>query len=93
MFDIAEAHYDKSQQEKKFKKEIIIHGKPTFLITDNRTNRKFELPIENCTIRAHDLSMIRDRFGKVTRPYDPGYHNTASCYSKISYIDSRKGLL
>jgi hypothetical protein len=73
MFDIAEAHYKQQNSKQKFEKEVIVLGKPTFSVTDNRTKRQFELPIENCTVSAVDLSMIRDRFGKVTRPYDPGF--------------------
>ncbi|MEW4489365.1 citrate synthase [Thalassoglobus sp. JC818] len=63
-------------------------------ITDNRTGKTYELPVENDTIRALDLRQIKvndDDFGLMT--YDPGYTNTASCKSSITYIDGDKGIL
>ncbi|HUN24382.1 MAG TPA: citrate synthase [Anaerolineales bacterium] len=63
-------------------------------ITDNRTGKTYELPIENETIRAADLRKIKvnaDDFGLMA--YDPGYMNTASCKSTITYIDGDKGIL
>ena len=53
-------------------------AKDTLTITDNRTGKTYELPIENDTIRAADLRQIKvnpDDFGMMT--YDPGYMNTA----------------
>jgi citrate synthase len=66
----------------------------TLTITDNRTGKQFELPIEHDTIRAMDLRKIKvkdDDFGMMT--YDPAFMNTASCISKITYIDGDKGIL
>ena len=63
-------------------------------ITDNRTGKQYDLPIEDGTIRAVDLRQIQtgpDDFGLMS--YDPGYVNTASCRSAISYIDGDKGIL
>ena len=63
-------------------------------ITDNRTGKEYELPIENGTIRAMDLRQIKvsdDDFGLMT--YDPAFMNTASCKSKITFIDGDKGIL
>ncbi|NTU92711.1 MAG: citrate synthase [Chlorobiaceae bacterium] len=63
-------------------------------ITDNRTGRNYELPIEDGTIRSMDLRQIKasdDDFGLLG--YDPGYLNTASCKSSITYIDGDKGIL
>src|SRR4051812_35846645 len=57
-------------------------------ITDNRTGKSYELPIENETIRATDLRQMKEKaddFGLM--PYDPAYMNTASCKSTITYID------
>ncbi|MCP5110407.1 MAG: citrate synthase, partial [bacterium] len=68
--------------------------KDTLTITDNRTGKSYELPIENDTIRAMDLRQIKvnnDDFGMMT--YDPGYVNTASCKSTVTYIDGAKGIL
>lgn len=64
----------------------------TLTITDNRTGKSYELPITDATIRAMDLRQIKvtdDEFGMMT--YDPGYVNTASTKSTITYIDGDKG--
>jgi citrate synthase len=66
----------------------------TLTITDNRTGKSYELPIKNGTIRALDLRQIKldaDDFGMMT--YDPAFTNTASCISKITFIDGDRGIL
>jgi citrate synthase len=63
-------------------------------ITDNRTGKQYELNIENGTIKAMDLRQIKtsdDDFGLMT--YDPAFMNTASCKSRITFIDGDKGIL
>ena len=63
-------------------------------ITDNRTGKQYELPIEDGTIKAMDLRQIKvsdDDFGLMT--YDPAFMNTASCKSRITFIDGDKGIL
>lgn len=68
--------------------------KNTLAITDNRTGKSYEIPIEHDTIRALDLRRIKvseDDFGLMT--YDPAFMNTASCHSRITYIDGDKGIL
>jgi len=66
----------------------------TLTITDNRTGKQYEVPIEQGAIRAMDLRQIRasaDDFGLMT--YDPAFQNTAACRSRITYIDGDKGIL
>jgi len=66
----------------------------TLTITDNRTGKQYEIPIEDDTIRAMDLRQIKvadDDFGLMT--YDPAFMNTASCKSRITFIDGDKGIL
>jgi citrate synthase len=66
----------------------------TLSITDNRTGKQYEIPIENGTIRAMELRRIKasgDDFGLMT--YDPAFTNTASCKSRITFIDGDKGIL
>lgn len=66
----------------------------TLTITDNRTGKTYEIPVEHDTIRALDLRQIKvkpDDFGMMT--YDPGYTNTASCKSRVTYIDGDRGIL
>lgn len=63
-------------------------------ITDNRTGKQYQLPIEDGAIRAMDLRQIKvadDDFGLMT--YDPAFMNTASCKSRITFIDGDKGIL
>jgi citrate synthase len=51
-------------------------------------------PTESSSIRATDLRQIKiseDDFGVMT--YDPAFMNTASCQSKITFIDGEKGIL
>jgi citrate synthase len=67
---------------------------PTLTITDNRTGRSYEVQITDETIRAADLAKIRtddDSPGLAT--YDPGFVNTASCRSGVTFIDGDKGIL
>src|SRR5499426_620779 len=66
----------------------------TLSIVDNRTGKKYELPIHDGTVRAMDLRQIKtgpEDFGLMT--YDPAFMNTASCRSAITYIDGDKGIL
>jgi citrate synthase len=66
----------------------------TLTITDNRTGKQYEVPIQDGTIRATDLRQIKvtpDEFGLMT--YDPAFMNTANCKSRITYIDGDKGVL
>jgi citrate synthase len=66
----------------------------TLTITDNRTGKQYEIPIQDGTIRAMDLRQIKvvpDEFGMMT--YDPAFMNTAACRSRITYIDGDKGVL
>jgi citrate synthase len=68
--------------------------KDAITITDHRTGREYEIPIEHDTINAMDLRQIKvkdDDFGMMA--YDPGFKNTASCKSRITYIDGDKGIL
>jgi len=67
---------------------------PTLKLTDSRTNNSFDIPIRHSTVRAMDLRQIKEdpeEFGMMS--YDPGFTNTASCTSRITYIDGDKGIL
>jgi citrate synthase len=66
----------------------------TLSILDNRTGKKYDVPIQDGTIRAMDLRQIKatpDDFGLMT--YDPAFMNTANCRSAITYIDGERGIL
>jgi citrate synthase len=67
----------------------------TLTVTDNRTGKRYEIPIEDGNvIRATHLREIKvspGDFGLMS--YDPAFANTASCKSKVSFIDGDKGIL
>jgi citrate synthase len=69
-------------------------GSDTLTITDNRTGKTYEVPVQDGTIRATELRKIKvdeDDFGLMT--YDPAFMNTASCRSSITFIDGDRGIL
>src|SRR5215475_9863743 len=69
-------------------------SRDTISITDNRTGKSYEIPVTHGTIRAMDLRQIKvdaNDFGLMS--YDPAFNNTASCISRVSYIDGDKGIL
>jgi len=73
----------------------------TLTIIDNRTEKEYELPIMYGTypeygaaIPAKDIRKIKATdtdFGMLC--YDPGFTNTASCKSSVTFIDGEKGIL
>ncbi|MDO9379545.1 MAG: citrate synthase [Nocardioidaceae bacterium] len=66
----------------------------TLTVTDNRTGESYELPITDGAIRGSDLAKVGktdDQPGVAL--YDPGFTNTASCRSSVTYIDGEKGIL
>jgi citrate synthase len=56
-------------------------------------DQKIELPILEGSEgeKAVDISQLRSKTGFIT--YDPGYGNTGSCKSAITFIDGEKGIL
>ena len=70
-------------------------AKNSLSITDNRTGKQYEIPIEDGgVVRANYLRNIKaaaDDFGLMS--YDPAFTNTASCRSKITFIDGEQGIL
>src|SRR6266568_4673279 len=76
------------------KPEGSVTSRETLTITDNRTGKSYEVPITHGTIRAADLRQIKvdpKEFGMMS--YDPAFNNTASCISKITFIDGDAGIL
>jgi citrate synthase len=66
----------------------------TLTVTDNRTGKSYQIPIRDGAINALDLRQIKiseEDFGLTS--YDPGFMNTASCQSRITYIDGDQGIL
>jgi citrate synthase len=79
----------------------VDHQTLTFMIVtesltvrDNRTGTEYDVPIVDGTIRAADIGKIKaadDAPGLAV--YDPGFVNTASCRSAVTFIDGDKGIL
>jgi citrate synthase len=72
----------------------VATSNESLTITDNRTGKQYEVPIEGGAIRATELRKIKthdDDFGLLS--YDPAYMATASCRSAITFIDGDKGIL
>src|SRR5438309_1667663 len=66
----------------------------TLTITDNRTGRRYEIPIQNGAISANDLQKITSNgSGSGLLSYDPAFLNTASCRSAITFIDGERSIL
>ena len=66
----------------------------TLTVTDSRTGRSYEIPIENGAVRAVDLRQIKvdeEDFGLMS--YDPAFLNTASAKSAVTFIDGDRGIL
>lgn len=65
-------------------------GKTATLVVDGKT---YEIPIVEATegSNAIDISRLRKATGLIT--LDPGYGNTGSCISNITYMNGEKGIL
>ncbi|MGC4937955.1 citrate synthase [Kribbella sp. DT2] len=63
-------------------------------VRDNRTGKDYDLAITDGTIRAGDLKQISATDGDGgLATYDPGFVNTASTRSSVTFIDGDKGIL
>ena len=72
----------------------VATASDSLTITDNRTGKSYEVPIEDGTVRAtalRDIKVNESDFGVMT--YDPAFMNTASCRSSITYLDGEAGVL
>ena len=75
----------------KKEKEKIMEKKYTLF--DNESGNSFELPIIRGTT-GPDVIDIRNLYKETGLfTYDPGFTSTASCESKITYIDGEQGVL
>jgi citrate synthase len=66
----------------------------TLTITDNRTGRTYEVPVQQGAIHStafEQMHLEPGDHGVVC--YDPAFMNTASCRSGITYIDGDAGIL
>ncbi len=69
----------------------------TLSVTDNRTGKTYEVPIEHGSIPATAFNAMKldpdDPGDHGLMSYDPAFLNTASCKSTITYIDGDQGIL
>ena len=83
------------------RKKPELHGKDSLSIVDNRTGKEYEVPITygtyptyaafiNC-LELRKIKASEDDFGLLA--YDPGYTNTASCKSSVTFVDGERGVL
>ncbi len=74
-------------------KESTGEASETFTLTDNRTGRSFQLPVQTGTDGPPvvDIRKLYAEAGIFT--YDPGFTSTGSCESKITFIDGDRGVL
>ena len=69
-------------------------GDQSLTVRDNRTGKEYQIPISDGTIKAADLGQIKDgEDSPGLATYDPGFVNTASCKSSVTFIDGEKGIL
>jgi citrate synthase len=68
-------------------------GEHTVTVTDNKTGQQIELPVREATQGpdAVDIGRFFRELGYFT--YDPGFLSTASCHSKLTYLDGEQGML
>jgi citrate synthase len=72
----------------------VATASDSLTITDNRTGKTYEVPLEDGTVRAtalRDIKVNEEDFGVMA--YDPAFMNTASCRSAITYLDGEAGVL
>ena len=60
-------------------------------LKDDHNEFKFPVVVGTENEKGIDISNLRSETGYVT--LDPGYGNTGSCESRITYIDGEKGIL
>ena len=62
-------------------------------LVDEKTGKKYKIPVMHGT-EGPDVLDIRNLYSQTGMfTYDPGYVSTASCKSKITFIDVDKGIL
>ena len=65
----------------------------TFQLTDSTSGKEIDLEVRDGTLgpRVFDIRSVYGEQGVFT--YDPGFASTASCESKITFIDGASGIL
>ncbi|MGP8158806.1 MAG: citrate synthase [Thermoplasmata archaeon] len=69
-------------------------AKDTLTVRDDRTGKEYVMPVKDGSVQSNLFSKIKTSDsdpGLLT--YDPGFTDTASCRSAITYLDGDKGIL
>ncbi|KAG2385734.1 hypothetical protein C9374_002883 [Naegleria lovaniensis] len=85
-----------NQHDQDQKQSSNNSSKNTLTVTDNRTGKSFEIPVEDGYFinSTHFKKMVVDGEDKTgIMCFDPSFMNTAVADSKICYIDGEKGEL
>lgn len=74
-------------------KAVNTENRETVTLIDNSTGKRVDLPLMSGTVgpKVIDIRKLYSETGYFT--YDPGFTSTASCESRITYIDGEKGIL
>ncbi len=68
-------------------------SKGTFTLTNNQTGESYELPVYDGT-HGPDVIDIRKLYSESGHfTFDPSFTSTASCKSRLTFIDGEKGIL
>jgi citrate synthase len=65
----------------------------SYTLTDNSTGKSLELPVYSPTIGPDVIDVTRLYGQHGTFTFDPGFAATASCESRITFIDGEAGIL
>ncbi|MCB2102287.1 MAG: citrate (Si)-synthase [Rhodobacterales bacterium] len=65
----------------------------SFTLTDNRSGQTYDLPLLDGTVGPSVVDIRKFYADTGCFTYDPGFTSTASCESKITYIDGDVGIL
>ena len=66
----------------------------TLTVTDNRTGKKYETANRERHYPRHGPATDQGSEGDFgLMSYDPAFTNTASCESRVTFIDGEKGIL
>ena len=78
---------------KKAVQDAAPAAQKTFTLTDDETGKSWKLPVLEGTVgpRVVDVRKLYGETGLFT--FDPSYTSTASCKSRVTYIDGEKGVL
>ncbi|MCG3151692.1 MAG: Citrate synthase [bacterium] len=71
----------------------VATGTDAVELTDRRTGKHYTFAVQDDAIQAKDLLQVRSPQGQGLCTYDPGFLNTASCKSRITFIDGDQGIL